>query len=188
MERTMSSVKVRGSRPSCMACATAASTRPWSFATSASMISSVVCTAWSSAPPETTSSSADNVSRALPPPWRRTRSMDSSSTVSPASLMTNRTYLSSSSTGSRWNCRCWTRLRMVSATFCGSVVASTNTTWSGGSSRVFSNAASAAFESMCTSSRMNTRWRPGLASAADSMRSRISCTPLLLAASSSRTS
>ena len=50
---------------------------------------------------------------------------------------------SSTSIGSRWNCRCWVRLRMVSLTFCGSVVASTNTTCGGGSSSVFSSAASA---------------------------------------------
>ena len=64
---------------------------------------------------------------------------------------------------SRWNRRCWVRLRMVSLTFCGSVVASTNTTCAGGSSSVFSSAASAALESMWTSSRMYTLWRPGRA-------------------------
>ena len=45
-----------------------------------------------------------------------------------------------------------------------------------------------AFESMCTSSRMYTLWRPGVPSDAFSMRSRIASTPLLLAASSSCTS
>ena len=56
---------------------------------------------------------------------------------------THRTCSASSSAGSRWKRRCWVRLRMVSLTFCGSVVASTNTTCGGGSSSVFSSAASA---------------------------------------------
>ena len=80
------------------------------------------------------------------------------------------------------------RLRIVSETFCGSVVASTNTTCGGGSSSVFSSAASAALESMWTSSRMYTLCRPGVPSAARSMSSRMASTPLLLAASSSCTS
>ena len=80
------------------------------------------------------------------------------------------------------------RLRIVSLTFCGSVVASTNTTCGGGSSSVFSSAASAALESMWTSSRMYTLCRPGVPSEAFSMRSRMASTPLLLAASSSWTS
>ena len=46
----------------------------------------------------------------------------------------------------------------------------------------------AAAESMWTSSRMYTLWRPGVPSDAFSMRSRIASTPLLLAASSSCTS
>ena len=46
------------------------------------------------------------------------------------------------------------RLRIVAGTFCGSVVASTKTTWLGGSSSVFSSAFAAAFESMWTSSTM----------------------------------
>ena len=55
------------------------------------------------------------------------------------------------------NCKCCVRERMVSLTFCGSVVANTNTTCGGGSSSVFSSAASAAFDNMCTSSKINTR-------------------------------
>ena len=77
---------------------------------------------------------------------------------------------------------------MVGLTFCGSVVASTNTTWGGGSSSVFSSAASAARESMWTSSRMYTLVRPGVPRLAFSIRSRMSSTPLLDAASSSCTS
>ena len=80
------------------------------------------------------------------------------------------------------------RLTIVGLTFCGSVVASTNTTWEGGSSKVFSSVASAGFDSMWTSSRMYTLWRPGVPSIALSMRSRIASTPLLDAASSSWTS
>ncbi|MNJ81891.1 hypothetical protein D3C77_809390 [compost metagenome] len=48
------------------------------------------------------------------------------------------------------NCR--QRERMVTGSFCGSVVASRNLTCGGGSSRVFSNALNECVESMCTSS------------------------------------
>ena len=73
----------------------------------------------------------------------------------------------------------------MGSTFCGSVVASTNVTWAGGSSSVFSSALDAAVDSMWTSSRMYTFVRPGEPMAALSMRSRIASTPLLEAASSS---
>ncbi len=80
------------------------------------------------------------------------------------------------------------RERIVSETFCGSVVARTNTTCGGGSSNVLSNAASAALDSMWTSSRMYTLCRPGVPSIALSIKSRIASTPLFDAASSSCTS
>src|SRR5581483_3814885 len=70
----------------------------------------------------------------------------------------------------------------------GSVVANTNTTWPGGSSRVFSSALDAAADSMCTSSTMYTFQRPGVPRAARATRSRMASTPLLEAASSSWTS
>jgi len=54
--------------------------------------------------------------------------------------------------GRRLNCR--QRESTVGGTFCGSVVASTNFRYSGGSSSVFSIALKAWFESMCTSSIM----------------------------------
>ena len=54
----------------------------------------------------------------------------------------------------RRNSRCCVRLRIVGGTFCGSVVASTKTTWLGGSSSVFNSALAAAVESMWTSSTM----------------------------------
>src|SRR5665213_4105729 len=52
------------------------------------------------------------------------------------------------------NSRCWVRDRIVGITLCGSVVASTKTTWDGGSSSVFNSAADAALESWWTSSKM----------------------------------
>jgi hypothetical protein len=52
------------------------------------------------------------------------------------------------------NSKCCVRERIVGSTFCGSVVASTNTTWAGGSSSVLSSVFDAAAESMCTSSMM----------------------------------
>ena len=186
--RTISSVSVRGSRPCCTAWATAVSARPGSRSTIASTNSPRSTESISSSPVEANSSSALKVSRAEPPPWASADWMAASPTCRPASAATQRMWASSSSIGSRWNRRCWVRLRMVSLTFCGSVVASTNTTCDGGSSSVFSSAASACFDSMWTSSRMYTLWRPGVPSEAFSMRSRIASTPLLLAASSSCTS
>ena len=49
------------------------------------------------------------------------------------------------------------RERMVSGSFCGSVVAKMNTRCAGGSSSVFRSAANASPESWCTSSMMTTR-------------------------------
>ncbi len=135
-----------------------------------------------------TNSRADSVSRAEPPPCARTCSIAASETTRPASSATHRTCCCNVSAGSRWNCKCCVRLRIVSDIFCGSVVANTNTTCGGGSSSVFRSAASAGLVSMWTSSRMYTLWRPGVPSDALSIRSRIASTPLLLAASSSCTS
>ena len=86
------------------------------------------------------------------------------------------------------NSKCWVRLRMVGITRCGSVVASTKTTWPGGSSSVLSRAFEAAVDSMWTSSTMYTFQRPGVPRAALATRSRIASTPLFDAASSSWTS
>ncbi len=54
------------------------------------------------------------------------------------------------------NSKCCVRDRRVGRTFCGSVVARTNTTCAGGSSSVFSSVFDAAAVSMCTSSMMYT--------------------------------
>ena len=48
----------------------------------------------------------------------------------------------------------WQRLKIVTGTFCTSVVAKIKMTCSGGSSIVLSSALNAAVESMCTSSMM----------------------------------
>jgi hypothetical protein len=58
------------------------------------------------------------------------------------------------SAGRSENSKCCVRERMVGGTSCGSVVASTKTTCSGGSSSVLSSAADAPFDSMWTSSTM----------------------------------
>ena len=183
-----SSVTVRGSRPRLIACATIFNARPGSFSTMDSTNSSRAITSAASPPALDANSRNDSVSRGEPAPCATTCSIASSVTVSPASSATQRTCSCSVSDASRWNCRCWVRLRIVSDIFCGSVVASTKTTWGGGSSSVFSNAASAPLESMWTSSRMYTLWRPGVPSDAFSIRSRIASTPLFDAASSSCTS
>ena len=60
--------------------------------------------------------------------------------------------------GRRLNCR--QRDSTVTGTFCGSVVASTNLRYSGGSSSVFNMALNAVLVSMCTSSIMKTLKRP----------------------------
>ena len=77
----------------------------------------------------------------------------------------------------------------MAGSFCSSVVAKMNTTYSGGSSSVFSSALNALAESMCTSSMMYTRFLSALGGYTTSSRmSRILSTPLLEAASISSTS
>ena len=61
-----------------------------------------------------------------------------------------RAAISAGVSGFRLNCR--QRDSTVTGIFCGSVVASTNFTCSGGSSSVFSMELNAALDSMCTSS------------------------------------
>ena len=56
------------------------------------------------------------------------------------------------SAGSALRLNCRQRDRIVTGIFCGSVVASRNFTWGGGSSSVFSKALKEWAESMCTSS------------------------------------
>jgi len=78
----------------------------------------------------------------------------------------------------------------VGRTFSGLVVASTNTTWSGGSSSVFSSAFDAAALSMCTSSTRYTLRRAvgPIPRCTLSVRSRMLSTLLFDAASSSKRS
>ena len=173
-----------GSRPRAMPVATAdraavASVSARAPSRSATVESSEVM------PPATTRSSADRVSRADPRPARTACARPSSSTSRPASATTSSTSARSSSAESSPSSRCCARLRMVSTTLCGSVVASTNTTWSGGSSRVLSSAFSAPDVSMWTSSRRYTLVRPGVPRATLASRSRTSSTLLLEAASNS---
>jgi hypothetical protein len=66
----------------------------------------------------------------------------------------SRTWSATAGAGTRRRSSRWTRDMIVGSTFCGSVVAIVNTTWSGGSSISFSSALNAAVEAMCTSSRM----------------------------------
>ncbi len=83
----------------------------------------------------------------------------------------------------------WHRDRMVAGTLCGSVVASTKTAWTGGSSRVLSRALKASGVSMWTSSTMYTFMRPSTGEKCTlSRRSRMSSMPRLEAASISTTS
>ena len=83
----------------------------------------------------------------------------------------------------------WHRLRIVGSMAPISVVQSTKTTWSGGSSSVFRTAFDASFVSMCASSTMYTFRRPCTGRSATRSRiSRMSSMPRWLAASSSITS
>ena len=89
----------------------------------------------------------------------------------------------------RWKSNRWQRERIVAGSRWGSVVARMNTAWAGGSSRVFRRALNAPVDSMCTSSMMYTLYRVTAGGyLIFSRRSRISSTPLLLAASISTTS
>ena len=106
-----------------------------------------------------------------------------------SSSATRRSTLAICSSDGRWKSKRWQRSTIVGGTLCASVVASTNTTWPGGSSSVLRNAFQAAVESMCASSRMYTRRRPCIgARATFSRSSRMSSTELLEAASISTTS
>ena len=82
----------------------------------------------------------------------------SAGTLSCASTCSRCCSTVSGAMGRRLNCR--QRLSTVTGTFCGSVVASTNFRYSGGSSSVFSMALKAVLVSMCTSSIMKTLKRP----------------------------
>jgi len=82
----------------------------------------------------------------------------SAGTVSVCSTRVRCSRTVSGAMGLRLNCR--QRESTVTGTFCGSVVASTNLRYSGGSSSVFSIALNAWPVSMCTSSIMKTLKRP----------------------------
>ena len=76
---------------------------------------------------------------------------------------------------------------MVGNILCFSVVARMNTTWAGGSSRVFRKALKAAVESMCTSSMINTLYFPTCGGMrVCSIKALMFSTELLLAASNSK--
>ena len=82
----------------------------------------------------------------------------SAATCSAASTRVKCSSTVSGAIGRRLNCR--QRESTVTGTFCGSVVASTNLRYSGGSSSVFNMALKAVLVSMCTSSIMKTLKRP----------------------------
>src|SRR5262249_6713218 len=88
------------------------------------------------------------------------------------------------------NSKTWQRDRMVSGTFCSSVVAMIKTTEGGGSSIVFKRALNAALESWCTSSMMKIRYRSrhGAPGALLMIEVRTVSTPVFEAASISSTS
>ena len=103
---------------------------------------------------------SDKASRMEPRAARASRrsACGSAGTFSCASTCTRWSSTVSGAIGRRLNCR--QRLSTVTGTFCGSVVASTNFKYSGGSSSVFNIALNAVLVSMCTSSIMKTLKRP----------------------------
>ena len=143
-----------GPHPPAMSALSATRTGPTSPSARASSSPSSSGRAASADPDATTWSRAESASRAEPRPRRTAASTAPSSRLRPAWALTDSSRSCRVSAPSRRNSRCWVRLRMVGGTFWGSVVASTNTTWLGGSSSVLSSALAAAVESMCTSSTM----------------------------------
>ena len=176
---------VRGSRPLPMASPTAESAAARSPSATAARTASVEASRSAVPPPATTRSRAVRVSRTEPPPAATAWSMASLSASSPASATTYRRWSDMMSEEISPSSKTWQRLRMVCTTLWGSVVASTQVTWAGGSSRVLSSAFSAPAVSMCTSSSRYTLARPGDARLTRSSSDRMSSTLLLEAASSS---
>ncbi len=78
------------------------------------------------------------------------RALSSKGTDSASSTLARCSTMRSGGMCLRVNCR--QRDSTVGGSFCGSVVASRNFTWGGGSSRVLSSALKLLVESMCTSS------------------------------------
>ena len=151
---TRSLPSLRGSLPAAMALATAWSVRETSRSARAST-SSMSGLPSSSPPPEAANcSSADSASRADPRPLRTASSTASGDKPSSASSLIPLSRFVSWSPSSSRNSKCCVRDRIVGSTFWGSVVASTNTTRLGGSSRVFSRALAASEVSWWTSSMM----------------------------------
>ena len=95
-----------------------------------------------------------SASRKLPEAWRASIATASGPIVMPSAAAVRATTVAICSAVGRWKSKRWQRSTTVASTFWGSVVASTNTVFGGGSSSVFRNAFHAAVESMCASSRM----------------------------------
>ena len=97
-------------------------------------------------------SRSDNASRIEPRADFAISARPSASDGMPSAsrIVVSRSAMMAGGSGFRLNCR--QRDSTVTGIFCGSVVASTNLTCSGGSSSVFNIELNAGFESMCTSS------------------------------------
>ncbi len=106
------------------------------------------------APAEMTRSRVVRASRMEPCPASARRRREPSSQVTPSCSQTCLSRASITGTGISRKGKICTRLLMVSGTSCSSVVASTNTAWAGGSSRILSRASKALRLIMWTSSMM----------------------------------
>ena len=93
-------------------------------------------------------------SRTEPVDSRATQYKASSSAWMPISFAASSRSFSTVSIGTKRKLNCWHLDFIVAGTFCSSVVAKMNTTYSGGSSIVFKSALKAEVESMWTSSIM----------------------------------
>ena len=99
-------------------------------------------------------SRSPSASRKEPRPSRAITVSASGSTAMPSAPEISPSLATSVSMLGRRKSKLWQRLIMVGSTLCFSVVASTNTTCSGGSSSIFRRALKASAVSMWTSSMM----------------------------------
>ena len=134
-------------------------------------------------------SSIDSPSRTEPSAARAIRSKAAGSMVTPSLAAMRAKCWCSSATRTRRRSKRWQRDRTVIGTFRNSVVANTNFTCGGGSSKVFNSALKALRDSIWTSSMTKTLVRACMGrKRVASMISRTSSTPVRLAASISTTS
>ena len=99
-------------------------------------------------------SSSESASRTEPSVCRAIACAASEVSDMPSSFAMRSRCSATASTGTRRKSNRWQRPTIVAGILCGSVVASTNRTPTGGSSNTFSSASNASRDSRCASSMM----------------------------------